>query len=98
MAPWKPLGISISAVLIFSGLAYLLFPSTFDPIRQQDLDSTTLSKHRHKHFQAPARNPWSELDDVEATQIYTFIHEKAKWLNLTKDFASAQGGNQNYLI
>lgn len=100
MAPWKPLmGVFLSAALVFSSLAYLLFfHSTLDPNSQQALGSPTPSKHRHTHFQAPARNPWSELDEREAAELYSFVHENAKWLNLTKDAVNTRGGNQNYLI
>lgn len=78
MASWKSPSVTISAVIIFSSLAYLLFSAFASrPITQQDLDSFASLKNPHKHFQAPAENPWAELDEVEASQLYVWLHENS---------------------
>lgn len=86
MASWRaPLSISLSALVIFSSLAYLLVFTGLvsDPITQQQsqLPSSTISKHPHKPFQAPAVNPWTELDEVEASQLYVWLHENTDLLD-----------------
>ncbi|KIX05692.1 uncharacterized protein Z518_03664 [Rhinocladiella mackenziei CBS 650.93] len=92
MASWKPLWISISAVLLFCSLAYLLSSSsTLPPIRHQQ-ESPSLSQFRHRHFRAPALNPWAELDESEASQVHTYFHESIKRPSATRQ------GNELYLI
>lgn len=99
MASWRTLSICVSSfVVIVGSLAYLLFP-----IRQQEWtvtatpttsSSSTPSKDPHEHFHAPAGNPWAELDEVEASQVYTFLYESSNALNLSR----VRGGNQIYLV
>ncbi|KAK5398842.1 hypothetical protein LTR20_004274 [Exophiala xenobiotica] len=96
-ASWKPLGISISAVIIFSSVAYLFFlfsSTTIDPIRKQHESSTSTSTSHHSHFQAAAENPFAEIDDREASEIYTFLHQSPS-VDLGK---GADSRNLNYLI
>lgn len=93
MASWKPTGIVVSALIIFSSIAYLLLSLTLvDPITRQHTVTPAISS---RQFRAPAINPFAELDDLEASQIYTFLHESSNSLNLSKD---TRGGNQIYLI
>ncbi|KIW24633.1 uncharacterized protein PV07_10337 [Cladophialophora immunda] len=91
MASWRLLGISVSAVVILSSLAYLLvvvfLSASSYPIRQP-LHGT--SKHPHRHFQAPAENPWAELDEVEASQVYIWLQKNTNIFNSTDD---RTGGN-----
>jgi primary-amine oxidase len=84
MASWKP-GVSASALVIFSSLAYLLwwtlYPTSttrhqpFVSPSDSPCSSSSSPSCQRKHFQAPALNPFAELDDVEAGQIYTFLSE-----------------------
>ncbi|KAI1611348.1 copper amine oxidase [Exophiala viscosa] len=91
MASWRPMGIVVSALIIFSSIAYLLLSLTFiHPIRHQHTTAASSS-----HFRAPAINPFAELDGAEASQIYTFLHQTPNSLNLSTD---TRGGNQIYLI
>ncbi|OAP58372.1 hypothetical protein AYL99_07462 [Fonsecaea erecta] len=84
---WRLMGISISAVVILSSLAYLLAVDLFfsassssDPIRRPPSDAS--SKH-HRHFQAPAENPWAELGEVEASQVYLWLQKNTNIFNST---------------
>ncbi|KAJ9631214.1 hypothetical protein H2204_008299 [Knufia peltigerae] len=96
MASWKPLSISISALIIFSSVAYLLFLSTpFFSIRHHQQQSS-LSESRRKHFRAPAVNPFSEIDGHEASEIYTFLQRSSN-LSVTTDVVRG-GGSANYLV
>ncbi|KIX96358.1 uncharacterized protein Z520_08136 [Fonsecaea multimorphosa CBS 102226] len=96
---WRLLGISISAVLILSSLAYLLYvvflsASSWGLVRQPLFDSSASSwKHPHRHFQAPAENPWAELDEVEASQVYVWLQKNTHIFNSTDD--GGAGGSQN---
>lgn len=93
MASWKPWSISLSALVVFSSVAYLLFLSTpFVPPRQRQHFSS--SDSHHKHFRAPAVNPFTEIDGHEASEIYTFLHQSSN-LSVTED---VRGGSANYLI
>ncbi|EXJ72703.1 uncharacterized protein A1O5_03850 [Cladophialophora psammophila CBS 110553] len=85
MASWRLLGLSISAAVILCSLAYLLLlsASTSGPIRQPPFYSSASSKHPHRHFQAPAENPWTELDEAEASQVYIWLHENTNIFNST---------------
>src|ERR1700744_4915816 len=96
MASWKATCISVTGLVIFSSLAYLLF-SVSDPIRQirqHHFDPSVSLKDHHRHFRAPAENPWAELDEVEASQVYTWLHENSHLL-MPSD---AQGVNALNLI
>lgn len=96
MASWKPLSISISALIIFSSVAYLLFLSTpFVSIRHHQQQSS-LSESRRKHFRAPAVNPFSEIDGHEASEIYTFLQRSSN-LSVTTDVVRG-GRSANYLV
>ena len=100
MASCRTLGIPLSAFLVFSSLAYLLFSATFtwSPIRQQHFDSSTSSKDSHRHFQAPDKNAWAELDEVEASQIYTWLRENSDILKSPNDLPGIKSGNPLSLI
>ena len=74
---WKFLGGALSALLIFSGLLFYIFWGS-GPIRQHDFSAP--SKNPHRLFEAPAQNPWAELDDAEVAQVYTWLHENTHLL------------------
>ncbi|KIW16195.1 hypothetical protein PV08_06246 [Exophiala spinifera] len=93
MASWKPLSVFISTLIIFTSVAYLLFLSTpIVPIRQQQHLSSFDSYQ--KPFRAPAVNPFTEIDDHEASDIYTFLQVSSN-LSIAQD---ARGRSVNYLI
>ena len=98
MASSKSGCVFVSALLIFSSLAYLLFSAVGSgPIRQRPFDSSTSSKNPHKHFQAPVENPWAELDEVEASQLYTWLHQNSHLLPSDSD-RPPEAGNPLNLI
>jgi primary-amine oxidase len=93
MASWKAMSLSVSGLVIFCSLAYLLFSVSY-PIRQQQSDPSPSPQDRHRHFRAPAENPWAELDEVEASQVYTWLHENSRLFGPS----DAQGANALNLI
>ncbi|OCT53437.1 putative Copper amine oxidase [Cladophialophora carrionii] len=100
MASWRSMSVSVSALVIFFvSLAYLLFSASIAaPIGQQDLAPPAASKDPHKHFQAPAENPWAELDEAEASEVYLWLHENAHLLDSNPEGASAWDTNTLNLV
>lgn len=95
---WKPVGISISALIIFSSLAYLLSSGSLTSTLTQGAASQqhdASSRPDEKSFRAPATNPFAELDDAEASQIYTFLHQSASPWN---DSGGTASSSNIYLI
>ncbi|EXJ64035.1 hypothetical protein A1O7_00370 [Cladophialophora yegresii CBS 114405] len=86
MASWRSVSVSISALVVFVvSLAYLLISASSSTSAlggQQDLGPL---KHPHRHFQAPAENPWAELDDAEASQLYLWLHENTNLFDSASD-------------
>ncbi|KAH0843678.1 hypothetical protein AYO21_05463 [Fonsecaea monophora] len=103
MALWRLLGISTSAVVVLTSLAYLLLVASLstspsDPTRHPLFDpSASSSEHPHRHFQAPAENPWAELDEVEASQVYLWLQKNTNIFNSTDDRAGGSRGDNNPL-
>lgn len=89
--------IFITTFVFFFGIDYLLrsWGQPLQSIGQQGKTTLALG-HGRKQFKAPAKNPWAELDEVESSQIYTFLRQGSDPLNLT---ASPEAGrNTIYLI
>lgn len=99
MAPSKTWSLPVSAVIIFSAFAYLLLQWSRIPHSVHQLDAPqTSTRYKHKQIKAPFKNVWSELDDVEAAQIYAFLHRSQDPLNLTTALDSKESQNLIYLI
>ncbi|EXJ94952.1 hypothetical protein A1O1_00070 [Capronia coronata CBS 617.96] len=107
MASWKHLSLSISAILLLStSLAYLLLslaphtPSHLIKQHQSSQHSPSPAasascsplKDYHQGFHAPAKNPWIELDEEEASQISAFFQET---YNLKRDTHSESDSESN---
>jgi primary-amine oxidase len=76
----------ISSLVFFAGLAYLLLSlSPSDPIRPRHPPHLSSSTSPGKPFQAPAENLWAELDEIEASQLYTWLRHNEHLLPATFD-------------
>jgi primary-amine oxidase len=91
--------IFITTLVVLLGIDYLLVPWVH-PLHSIDQRAKATSPVRHgrKEFKAPVKNPWVELDEVESSQIYTFLHQGSDPLNLTTSPNAHGAQNTIYLI
>lgn len=93
-------GITLTALFVFIGIGYFLGP-WFHPLPSIDQRGESISAFRHgrQQIKAPAKNPWAEIDEEEASQIRTFIQEAPDSFNLTSGSPNIRGNQKAiYLI
>lgn len=81
-------GITIAALLFVSICVGYLFVPWFNQLSpaEQQPRSIVAFRHARKQFKAPAKNPWAEIDEVEAAQVRSFVQQASNLPNSASGF------------